>query len=43
MSDMNVHVRKYDEGSLCLSEGREGHVAVGGADGLVKVFTRGNE
>ena len=43
MSDMNVHIKKYDQGSLCLGESREGLVAVGGADGLVKVFSRANE
>jgi WD40 repeat protein len=43
MGDLNVHVRKYDEGALCLAESREGVVAVGGADGLVKLFGRGTE
>ena len=43
MSDYNVHVRKYEEGALCLGEGGEGTVAVGGADGFVKLFARGNQ
>jgi WD40 repeat protein len=35
-TDLPVHVRKYDEGALCLAVGAEGQVAVGGADGCVK-------
>ena len=41
VSDISVHVRKYDEGALCLSLGPEGMLAVGGADGLVKLFHQG--
>jgi WD40 repeat protein len=41
ISDVAVHVRKYDEGALCLAENGEGLFAVGGADGLVKLFCQG--
>ena len=41
MSDVPVHIRKFDEGALCMAMG-EGRLAVGGADGVVKVFHQGN-
>jgi len=37
ISDVGVHMRKYDEGALCLGYS-EGTLAVGGADGLVKLL-----
>lgn len=41
VSDMPVHIKKYDEGALCLALGADGTLAVGGADGLVKLFQQG--
>ena len=40
VSDMTVHIRKYDEGALCLSLGG-GALMVGGADGALKLFQQG--
>ena len=36
VSDVVVQGKKYDEGALCLSLGRDGQLAVGGADGSIK-------
>jgi len=34
-----VHMKKYDEGGLCLAQSKEEDVlCVGGADGLVKII-----
>ena len=40
-TDSAVHVKKYDEGALCLGLSSEGMLAVGGADGLLKLFAQG--
>lgn len=40
VSDLPIHLRKYDEGVLCLAL-QENVLAVGGADGLVKVYQQG--
>ena len=41
MSDTTIHVRKYDEGALCLAINRDNLLAVGGADGAIKLMTQG--
>ena len=41
VSDMAIHLRKYDEGALCLALGGEGQLAVGGADGSIKLLQQG--
>lgn len=38
---MVIHLKKYDEGALCLSLGGEGQLAVGGADGSIKLLHQG--
>lgn len=39
VSDVAVHMKKYDESALCLSQSKdEGLLCVGGADGLIKVM-----
>jgi len=39
VSDVAVHMKKYDESALCLGESLcERILCVGGADGLVKVL-----
>ena len=40
VSDMVIHLKKYDEGALCLALG-EGQLAVGGADGSIKLLHQG--
>lgn len=35
---MQAHKSKYDEAGHCISYGKGGHVASGGADGVIKVF-----
>ncbi len=39
ISDVAVHMKKYDEGALCLAQNKEeDQLCVGGADGLVKII-----
>ena len=37
VSDVPVHMKKYDEGALCMTQW-EGWLAVGGADATVKLL-----
>ena len=41
VSDMVLHLKKYDEGALCISSSGEGQMAVGGADGCIKLLHQG--
>ena len=38
---MVLHLKKYDEGALCISSSGEGQMAVGGADGSIKLLQQG--
>lgn len=39
VSDVAVHMKKYDEGALCLAQNKEEDLlCVGGADGIVKII-----
>ena len=38
---MTVHIKKFDEGALCLAINHENMLAVGGADGAVKLLQQG--
>ena len=41
ISDTVIHLKKYDEGALCLSLSGDGQLAVGGADGSIKLLQQG--
>ena len=41
VSDTVVHLKKYDEGALCLSVSGDNQLAVGGADGSIKLLQQG--
>jgi len=41
VSDTVIHLKKYDEGALCLSLSGDGQLAVGGADGSIKLLQQG--